>query len=178
MEPKRLEEALESLSELKELVKGNERAEQLIRRIEAVLSDKEGIALDTLRALSQGGSEKELAELAKKMREDSSVRQLINMAYGVPSRFADMLFWAWVIAAGIFFIMGIYFFFPPYVFFSEMSGNTTIVQRTLEVIYTRPDILRAADFLFKLLGLLMLVMALASMYQAHAILERRRGPRS
>ena len=178
MEAKRLGEALEDLRELKEIVRGNEKAERIIERIEEILSDREGLVLDTLKALSQGGSEKELAKLAKRMREDESVRQLINMAYGVPSRFADILFWAWVIAAGIFFIMGIYFFFPPYVFFSEISGNTTIVQRTLEVIYTRPDILRAADFLFKLLGLLMLVMALASMYQAHAILERRRGHRS
>ena len=100
------------------------------------------------------------------------MERLIGALYAPPGRLASLVFWGWVFAAGVFFIMGLYLFFPPYVFFSEMGGNATVVQRTLEVIYTEPFVLKAADFIFKLLGLLMLVMALASMYQAHIIMER------
>ncbi len=173
----KLERVLSGLAKLRAKLSDDSEALQTIDEIESLLRDKEGLAFEALRRVSRGKTVDDLVKIISSMESDADVRRFIAAAHSVPGRYAPLLFWLWVVAAGVFFIMGIYFFFPPYVLFTEMHGNITLIQRTLETVYAKPEILRAADFLFKLLGLFMLVMALASMYQAHLILERLRGVR-
>ncbi len=173
-----LEYVLDRLKELKDLVRDNREAARIVEEVEEFLSSGERLAFEALKEATRGRSREELAELAENMRRDEDVGNFLDIASSVREgngRLSTALFMAWVIAAAVFFIMSIYFFFPPYVLFTEMHGNITIIQKTLEMVYMKPEILRAADFLFKLLGLMMLAMAVASMYQAHSLIERTRG---
>jgi len=88
-----------------------------------------------------------------------------------------LMFIGWLVGAALFFILALYLFFPPYVFFMYMHANATILQETLKVVYLNPRILGVADSLFKLLGILMMVMSVISMYQAYLLLGKLRGER-
>ena len=173
-----LKYVLSRIEELKDLIKDNRKAARIVEEIEEFLSSGERLAFEALKEATKGRSREELAEMAENMRRDEDVGNFLDIASSIREgngKLSTVLFMAWVIAAAVFFIMSIYFFFPPYVLFTEMRGNITMIQKTLEMVYMKPEILRAADFLFKLLGLMMLAMAIASMYQAHILMERTRG---
>ncbi|HDJ97187.1 MAG TPA: hypothetical protein ENG54_01830 [Thermofilum sp.] len=110
-------------------------------------------------------------ELVKLLtRYEESLRESRPPAYS--RRIQSLMFIGWIIGAAFFFILGLYLFFPPYVFFTYLHANATILQETLKAVYLNPRILSVADALFKLLGMLMMIMSVISMYQAHLLLGR------
>lgn len=84
----------------------------------------------------------------------------------------SLIFIGWLIGSALFFILGLYLFFPPYILFTYLHANATILQETLKAVYLNPRILSAADALFKLLGILMMIMSIVSIYQAHLLLGK------
>ncbi|MCD6209191.1 MAG: hypothetical protein J7J67_03280 [Thermoproteales archaeon] len=113
-------------------------------------------------------NDEELVKLL--MQYEESLRESRPPAYS--RRIQSLMFIGWIIGAAFFFILGLYLFFPPYVFFTYLHANATILQETLKAVYLNPRILSVADALFKLLGMLMMIMSVISMYQAHLLLGR------
>ncbi len=126
----------------------------------------------------------EIEYLKKKYRDDEELLSLLSKVQKIvdkkspkiySKRMLSLAFIGWLIGSALFFILGLYLFFPPYILFTYLHANATILQETLKAIYLNPHILSAADALFKLLGILMMIMSIISIYQAHLLLGRIGG---
>ena len=126
--------------------------------------------LDKIHCLkSKYKDDEELASTLSRIEELLKAKQP-TMVYS--KKILSLIFMSWLIGSALFFILGLYLFFPPYILFTYLHANATILQETLKAVYLNPRILSAADALFKLLGILMMIMSIISIYQAHLLLGR------
>ena len=168
-----IDNILEKIGELRGIIKDNEEAINILDYIEDILRNSELLATASVRKLSKERSRRELKHIVDNMKRDKDVKRFIEVArypWGT-SRTTQLLMQVlWVIAAAISFMMGVYLFFPPYTFFGRIHGNaTTTIQKTLELISKNPQVLSAMDPLFKIIGFVMMTIAVISLYQAHLI---------
>ncbi|HDI74388.1 MAG: hypothetical protein DRJ52_04220 [Thermoprotei archaeon] len=162
----------EKFSRLKSIVK-NDEALRILSELEEVLEKSDYIVILGVRELMKE-SEEELSRTLDRMRKDKDFRRFVEKARQpwrgnvTVARFLQVL---WVIAAALAFMMGIYLFFPPYLFFGEVRGGnaTAILKKTLEIVSKNPHVLMVIDPLFKVLGFVLMIIAILGLYQAHII---------
>jgi len=168
-----IEVILSKTSELKKAVEGDEKATALVEDLEELLKNPEYLAVAGIKKLSKEKSLEELTHVIDKMRKDEEVRRFIEISrfpWGANRTILLLMQFLWIITAAISFMMGVYLFFPPYVFFGRIHGNATAtIQKTLELISKNPQVLTAIDPLFKVIGFVMMAIAIASLYQAHLL---------
>ncbi|RLE63861.1 MAG: hypothetical protein DRJ38_06545 [Thermoprotei archaeon] len=168
-----LGEMLEKTEKLREFLKGKEEAEKIIEEIEDFLKNPERVVVASVKKISKEKSKEEIVQIVDKMRKDEQTGRFMEVArhpWGGNKTLQLLMQGLWVITAAISFMMGVYLFFPPYVFFGKIHGNATAtIQKTLELISKNPQVLAAIDPLFKIIGFVMMAIAIASLYQAHII---------
>lgn len=162
----------EKFSRLKLIVK-NDEALKILGELEEILEKSDYIIILGVRELMRESEEK-ISSTLDRMRKDADFRRFVEKArqpWGGNITLARFLQVLWVIAAALAFMMGIYLFFPPYLFFGEVRGGnaTAIIERTLEIVSKNPHILMVIDPLFKVLGFVLMIIAILSLYQAHII---------
>ena len=168
-----LGEFLEKAEKLKKIVKGNEEAEKIVEEIESFLKNPERVVVASVKKISRERSRDEIVQIVDRMRKDKQMGRFMEVArypWGGNRTVQLIMQILWVITAAISFMMGVYLFFPPYVFFGRIHGNATAtIQKSLELVSKNPLVLSAIDPLFKIIGFVMMAIAIASLYQAHII---------
>lgn len=167
-----LDDLVAKLEEAERLVEGNEEAVRLLEEVKTGLKNYNLIAEAALEKLSTLDAAT-LARTVSAMRRREGLKRFFVLACSpwVASKAAQRVMQAlWIVAASISFLMGVYLFFPPYVFFGASHGNfTSTIQKTLIVVSQNPGLLGAIDPIFKIVGFVMMAIAIVSLYQAHII---------
>lgn len=167
-----LENILEKIARVKEFVKESEEAVRILEEVEESLRKYDLLAYMAIKKLSRRNNV-ELAPVISKMKKDVNTKKFFLIASSpwiVNKTFQRLMQVLWIVTASIAFLMGIYLFFPPYIFFGQAHGNvTSTVQKTLMVISENPRLLAAIDPIFKIIGFVMMAIAIVSLYQAHLI---------
>ncbi len=163
----------EKIDKLRSIVKSNDEALKVISDIEQLLNKADYVIILGVKRLMKENREK-FSHTLDKMRRDEDFRRFIEIArypWGGNVTIARLFQILWVITAALAFMMGIYLFFPPYLFFGEVRGGnaTALIERTLEIVSKNPHILMVIDPLFKVLGFVLMIIAILSLYQAHMI---------
>ncbi len=167
-----IDNILLKLSKLKEIVKDNEEAIAILDEVEEGLKNLDMLTYMVIRKIS-AQDKFEIAPIVEKMKKDETTRKFFVIASSpwiVNKTLQRVMQGLWILTASISFIMGIYLFFPPYIFFGQGHGNaTSTIQKTLLMISENPQLLAAIDPIFKIIGFVMMAIAIASLYQAHLI---------
>jgi len=166
-ETTRVEEILEKVRKIKEKYKEDRELLLVLNSVEELLKDTDFLTVEAIKTAVKGKSEKEVKSFGERLMRQPEVRKVFTREEKISRSVATLVFAGWIMAAGMFFILGLYLFFPPYMLFTQMHANATILQETLKAIYSDPQVLTVADMLFKLLGILMMIMSVVSMHQAH-----------
>ena len=161
------------IEELKKHVKDDRHLYNILNELENFLSNPSKVIAYGVYRLNKYEDKEKYIEILDRMRENEDIRifsdRLLH-SWKTSRVLRFILQVAWIVAAAVSFMMGVYLFFPPYIFFGRVSGNfTTILQRTMELVSKSPQILLVIDPLFKVLGFAMMIIAIISLYQAHLI---------
>ena len=172
MKRDKLDEAIEELRTLRELAEGREEVLRAIDNIEDSLTNIEQLTLICLKRISRDNEK--MLMIVNEIRRDRELRdfaEYVKRPWIANKALALAVQLLWIAIAAISFMMGVYLFFPTYVFFggTRIANSTAIIWSTLELISKNPQILAVVDPLFKILGLAMIAVAIVSLYQAHAI---------
>lgn len=171
VEAEDLDSILSKIRRVKEIV-DDEEALSLLDEVEKSLEDTERLTYMAIKKFSSK-NKLEAAPAVEKMKKDEATRRFFVIASSpwiVNKTLQRAMQGLWVLTASISFIMGIYLFFPPYIFFGPGHGNvTSTIQKTFQMISENPQLLAAIDPIFKIVGFVMLAIAVASLYQAHLI---------
>lgn len=167
-----IDNILLKISKVKEIVKNNEKAINILEEVEENLKNLEMLTYMVIRKISTQ-DKFEIAPIVEKMKKDGSTRKFFVIASSpwiVNKTLQRVMQGLWILTASISFIMGIYLFFPPYIFFGPGHGNaTSTIQKTFLMISENPQLLAAIDPIFKIIGFVMMAIAIVSLYQAHLI---------
>lgn len=173
MEEGSLDDIIEKVERLRNIVKDNGEAAEIVDYLESLLNDPERLTTICIRKMSREKSERELSLIVDRMKKDRGVKRFVDIAkypWSTNRTVRTLIQGLWIATAAISFMMGVYLFFPPYMFFGTAHGNATItLQRTLKLISENPQVLLAIDPFFKIMGFVMMAIAIVSLYQVHLI---------
>lgn len=166
-----LDELSSRLSLLERKLEGDEEGLEALHEARDLLADPEPLALACIRrVVTRPGGAKRLADALRREGEFREFVEYVRRPWIANKALATAAQLLWAALAAIAFMMGIYLFFPAYVFFGGgTTSSATLIQGVLELILKNPSVLRIVDPLFKVLGIAMFAVAVVSLHQAHSI---------